>query len=113
MNSLERIRTLLDERGWSVNRLAKESGVLQSTLSNMFNRNNDPSISTLESICHGFGISMLQFFSIEGSSVVLTEEQLSLLGGWNRLNKAQKDAILLIIQGLNCEKIVSNTEKES
>lgn len=101
MNSLERIKELMNQRGWSLYRLAKESGVLQSTLSNMFNRNNDPSISTLESICGGFGISLLQFFSTEENPVALSEEQLNLLGGWSRLDKTQKDAILLIIHGLH------------
>ena len=105
MNSLERIRELLDQRGWSVNRLAKESGVLQSTLSNLFNRNNDPTISTLESICKGFGITMLQFFTTDDNAVVLTEEQLDLLENWNKLNDEQKSAILLIMRGY-CSNIM-------
>lgn len=65
MSTLARIKQLMDQREWTLYRLAKESGVLHSTLTNMFNRNNDPSISTLESLCKGFGITMLQFFSNE------------------------------------------------
>ena len=66
MNTLERIKQLLHERRWSVYKLSKLSGVSQSTLSNMFSRNNDPSISTLEDICSAFGITLSQFFADEG-----------------------------------------------
>lgn len=48
-------------------KLAKLSGVSQSTLSNMFSRNNDPSISTLEDICRAFGITLSQFFADDGT----------------------------------------------
>ena len=70
-----RIRELLNERNWTEYKLAKESGLSQSTISNIFKRNTVPSISTLELICGGFGISLSQFFS-EGDMVVVrgTEE---------------------------------------
>lgn len=101
MNTLSRIKELLNQRGWSVYRLAKESDLLQSTLSNMFIRNNDPSISTLESICKGFGITMLQFFAVDDAPVILTNEQLSLLGSWSKLNAEQKQAFTTILQSID------------
>ena len=63
MDCLERIRTLLEERGWSVYRLAQEAGVPQSTLANLFLRNNMPTVPTLERICQALGITMAEFFS--------------------------------------------------
>ena len=44
----------MDERGWTEYRLAKESGLAQSTITNMFNRNNAPTFSTLEAICGAY-----------------------------------------------------------
>ena len=68
------IKELMEERGWSEYRLAIASGLSQSTVANIFNRNTTPSVATLESICNGFGITLAQFFA-EGDMVELTEEQ--------------------------------------
>ena len=64
----------MNERGWSEYRLAKESGLSQSTISNLFVRNTLPSIATLEIICKSFGITLAQFFE-DGNFVELTDVQ--------------------------------------
>ena len=74
MDAKARIKELMEERGWSEYRLAIASGLSQSTVANIFNRNTTPSVATLESICNGFGITLAQFFA-EGDMVELTEEQ--------------------------------------
>ena len=58
----KRIRELMNERGWTDYRLAKEANLSHSTVTNMFNRNNAPSLPTLEAVCNGFGITLVQFF---------------------------------------------------
>lgn len=63
MDILEKINKLRLERGWSVYKLAEESGLTQSTIANMFSRKTMPSISTLTQICNAFGISLSEFFS--------------------------------------------------
>lgn len=68
INTQERIRQLMEERGWSEYRLAKECGVSQSTISNIFNRNYQPSIASLENICGSFGITLSQFSQMGISS---------------------------------------------
>ena len=67
----ERLRQLLTERGWSESRLSKNCRLSESTSANIFRRNTVPSIATLEAICAGFGITMSQFFA-EGEMVELT-----------------------------------------
>ena len=89
MDALERIRELMKERNWKEYRLAKESGVPQSTISTLFKRNNLPSISTLEAICGGFGITMSQFFA-EGELVELTPEQRQFFDDWAVLSPEDK-----------------------
>ena len=42
-NAQNRIRQLMAERGWTIYRLAQESGLSQTTISNIFKRNNQPS----------------------------------------------------------------------
>lgn len=98
MNTLERIRKLLDDRNWSMYKLSKLSGVSQSTLSNLFTRNNDPSISTLEDICKAFGITLSQFFANEGELVVITKEQSEMLDKWSTLSDEQKRALLKLLK---------------
>ena len=63
MDILNKITQLKEERGWSSYRLAKEANIPQSTISNLYNRDNSPSLSTLISICDAFGITPSQFFS--------------------------------------------------
>ena len=62
MDVLKKINRMRLERNWSVYRLSIESNIPQSTLTNMFNRETLPSITSLECICNAFGISMSEFF---------------------------------------------------
>ena len=96
MDAKERIRTLMTERNWSEYRLAIASGLSQSTIANIFNRNTVPSISTLEAICEGLGITLAQFFA-EGSLIELTPDQVCMFDAWSNLNKEQKDVLLRLI----------------
>lgn len=43
MDTLERIKQLLTAQGWTKYKLAKESGLAQSTIINIFNHNTIPS----------------------------------------------------------------------
>lgn len=92
-----RITQLLEDRKWSLYRLSKESGVPQSTLSNLFSRNNAPTIGTLEDICKGFGISLSQFFAEEGEPLVLEDDQKILLEKWSKLSEERKKAFMALI----------------
>ena len=71
MDTHERLRKLMSERGWSEYRLSKECGLAETTLGNIFRRNTVPSLPTLEKICNGFGITLAQFFC-DGEMVELS-----------------------------------------
>jgi len=96
MDAKARIKELMEERGWSEYRLAIASGLSQSTVANIFNRNTTPSVATLESICNGFGITLAQFFA-EGDMVELTEEQKEMFAAWSALTREQKDVLEQLI----------------
>lgn len=100
MDVLERLQKLMDARGWSMYRLAKESGLTESTISNIYRRNAIPSIVTLESICKGFGITLSQFFA-EGEMVGLTPELQEVFENWRTLTPEQKDATLAMMRAFN------------
>ena len=100
MDVLERLQKLMDARGWSMYRLAKESGLTESTISNIYRRNAIPSIVTLESICKGFGITLSQFFA-EGEMVELTPALQEVFENWRTLTPEQKDATLAMMRAFN------------
>ena len=68
MDTQKRIRELMAERGWTDYRLAKEANLSHSTVTNMFNRNNAPTLPTLEAVCQAFGITLAQFFASDGGN---------------------------------------------
>ncbi len=99
MNVTERIEQLLTQRGWSVYRLGKESGLSQSTLAHVFRKDSEPTISTLETICKALGMTLSQFFA-EGDFVALTAEQRDILDKWATLTEEQKQLVLAMIANM-------------
>jgi len=99
MDTHERLRQLLAERGWSVYRLAVNCGLSESTLANIFKRNTVPSVATLEAICNGFGITLSQFFA-ENEMVELTPELKELFDNWVNLTIEQKSAIQQLLKSM-------------
>ncbi|MDD2979373.1 MAG: helix-turn-helix transcriptional regulator [Hespellia sp.] len=100
----QRIKKLLDERGWSEYRLVAESTLSSSTISNIFNRDTIPSIPTLEEICHALGITLAQFFTEDESFYPLTLEEQDLMKEWAQLTQQQKIAIFTIMRNFKTTK---------
>lgn len=92
MEVLEKIESLRKERGWSINYLAMESGLTQSTLNNLYSRNTEPKISTLRAICGAFGITLSDFFK--------EEDEDELIRRIKGLSKENKTALLQIVKNL-------------
>lgn len=92
-----RLKQMTQQRGWSEYRLAKECGLSESTIANIFHRNCTPSFSTLEIICGAFGVSLSQFFA-EDNMMALTPEEQTLVGKWALLTPEQKEAFLRMME---------------
>ena len=93
MDILERILKERKKRNWSEYQLAQNSGITQSTISTWYRKNMQPSISSLEKICSGFGITLSEFFS-DSEAVELSSEQIEILKRWDSLDKSQKAVVL-------------------
>ena len=100
MDVLKRINTLRLSRGWSVYRLANEAGLAQSTIINMFNRETLPSITTLESICSAFGISMSEFFYEEDSVDLHSLSQREFVKLYESLSPGVRESIFQLMKEL-------------
>lgn len=93
MKVLEKIETLRKEKGWSINYLAMESGLTQSTLNNLYSRNTEPKISTLRAICGAFGITLSEFFKED-------ENEDELVRRVKYLSPENKKALLQLVKNL-------------
>lgn len=61
-----RILDLCDENNLSLNALAKQCGIRQSTLNNIVNgRNNSITVQTVWRICQGLGMELYAFFDVD------------------------------------------------
>ena len=67
MDATERIKSLLEQRGWTAYRLSKSCGLSENTIATILKRNSLPSVGTLEAICKGFGITLSEFFAEDDS----------------------------------------------
>lgn len=93
MEILEKIEILRREKGWSINYLAMESGLTQSTLNNLYSRKTEPKLSTLRAICSAFGITLADFFKEEEN-----EDELTIRIRY--LSQENKKALLQIVRNL-------------
>ena len=94
----QRIVTLCKEKGYTWYRLSALSGIPVSTIVSIINRNNAPTIPTLQKLCDALGLTLSQFFS-EGFETT-TKTQDTYLYEFSRLNNHEQDLVLAYIQGM-------------
>ena len=99
MDTKNRIKELMDEHGWTIYELSKRSGLAQTTISNMWKRNSEPTIPSLRALCNGFGITLSQFFA-EGDMVELTPEQRKFFIRWAALSADQKEMLMNLVNSM-------------
>ena len=100
MNILNRLESLMKQRGLNERELSLRSGIPPTTINSWFRREYNPSIFTLESLCEGLGITLSEVFYEGDSDCPLTQEQRELLAKWSRLSPEQKQAFLRLIDSL-------------
>ena len=95
---LQKIKKLMDERGWSLYKLAKESGIPYSSLNSLFQKNNQPTVTTLERICSGFHITIGEFFSDDTPyrqpEQEFNKEEKDIITSYRNLNRNNKKLFL-------------------
>ena len=111
MDPNEKLRELLEQNGMTEYRLAKKSGLSDSTIKNIFKRNTVPSIPTLEAICKGFGITLAQFFA-EGDMVEITPELHEIFKAWRFLTPEQKQALLHLLDTMRQDHGETDKKKQ-
>ncbi len=95
MDTLKRIDELRLEKGWSVNNLAMEAMITQSTLNNLYARKTEPKLSTLRALCDAFGITLSEFFNEEKE---VNDYEAELIKRIKGLNHSQQKTLLAFIK---------------
>ena len=62
MNTVARVKELIQERNISLRKLSELSDVPYSTLKVTQHRNGQLAVDTIEKLCEGLGITMSEFF---------------------------------------------------
>ena len=99
MDIIKKLRNMMDDRGWSTYRFAKEAGLPEATVGNIFRRNTIPTIGTLELLCDGLGITLAQFFC-EGDLIEVTPELKEIVDLWLVMTPDQQAATKQILHTL-------------
>ena len=94
---LMHIEELCKKNQWSKYELSIKSGLSQSTISNLFNRTNQPTFTTLSKICDAFGITLSQFFE-PFNYVDLSKDQEEILSIFSKLSERDKKIVKIIIK---------------
>lgn len=97
MDIVKKIDKLRKEKGWSINKLAVEAMLTQSTVSNMFKSGAEPKISTLKCICDALGVTLSDFF-YEGDTPLVSPKNLDMLSSFNSLSIEQQKVVFDLIK---------------
>lgn len=103
MDINKRLNELLSKYGWTKYRLAKESNLPESTLSNIFHRGTIPTIATLQVICETLNITLADFFS-DDDKITATPELKEFYEEWICLSPDKKQHILQTMKYMNEHK---------
>ena len=104
MDIQERILELLRKRDWTLYKLAKESGIHETTVYDWFNDNRfTPSRKSLECVCAALDISQAEFYSgvDEGN---LGQDQTILLELFSQIPASRKELVFDFLRVLAREK---------
>lgn len=102
MTIAEGIQKIISEKNMTMYKLAKETGLGQSTISNLIHYKSMPSVYTLECICQRFNLKLSDFFKmIEGKEKLDCEE---VPEEYHILTKEQKQYVCKLIQLLAAPK---------
>lgn len=90
MNIGARIKTLRENRGMTVYRLANLAGMPQNHVTNIENGLVSPRIDTLEKIVRPLGCTMAEFFNEDTEAYYLSDREKQMLSEFRTLSEAQQ-----------------------
>ena len=95
---LARITELRERKGLSVYKLAKLTGIPQSTIASWYQKNNYPPIDKLERICIVLGVTLSEFFHLKEEPTETDSEELDLLSSWRKMDLEERAALFAVLR---------------
>lgn len=95
-----RIDELRQQRGWTVYKLGKESGISAQTIHNWMSTDRCPQIPFIEEICNALKITLAQFFT-HGYMIEITKDTKSLYDEFWSLTPEQRDVVVNVMRGFS------------
>lgn len=92
---LGRLTDLRERKGWSVYKLAKLSGIPQSTIATWYQRNLYPPIDKLETLCQTLGVSLSVFFYENTTDSEISNDEI--IEKWSLLKESEKKSLICVI----------------
>ena len=93
MDIIDKLIKIKSRKNWTNYKIAKESNLPNSTISNIFNHKTFPQIDTLTAICNGFGITLAEFFSDDIKYEGFDESKIEILKLWDNLSDDKRDLV--------------------
>ena len=93
-----RIDRMRQDKGWTVYKLAQESGVGAQTIYNWNATDTYPLFPALKQICDAFGVTVANFLA-DGNMVELTPDKKELNNDWDILDAEERVAVRSVIKG--------------
>ena len=94
---LARITELREMKGLSVYKLAKLTGIPQSTIASWYQKYYYPPIDKLELICHALGVTLSEFFRTKKEPAEADREELDLLSSWRKMDLGEREALAAVV----------------
>ena len=95
-----KLNQIIEDKEVSISQLAINSDISDACIRNWFSkRNYNPSLETLLKICDGLDIDICELFvNDEQEFYPINQELKELINFWNKLDKKQKEAVLIHIK---------------
>ena len=100
MDIAKRLKFFREQKGYTVNRLATQSGVAQSFVREIELGNKKPGVETLQELCRALDISLRDFFEEDYQKTLLEDE---LQAEIFRLNAAQRKQLVTFLKSMHGE----------
>lgn len=92
----------LEQRNWSVYKLAKESELSCSTINNILSRGTEPTYTIMKKLAKGLGVSVATMLNeTSGDVIPLSKEEREILHLFNSLSKKDKLIAKAYLEGIN------------
>ena len=94
---LQRLEDIRNARGLSVYKLAKISGIPQSTIATWYQKNLYPPVDKIEQICRSLDISLADFFNCDDKVYIASRQDILHLQKWHMLTMEEQNVITSVM----------------